>query len=189
MDPRVLVAGAGAVGSVIGGMLAAAGHRVTLLGRAPHLAAIAAEGLVLEGLWGERRVRDLTLAATVDELAGPYDAVLLTVKSYDTAGTLATVRSLVASAGCVIAMQNGLGNVEQVVDAVGPARALGARVIFGATLPRAGFARVTVCADPLALGAAIAGNCAASTRPPVAAIPPSRPRRLTLVMTGASCVR
>jgi len=161
MDPRVLVAGAGAVGSVIGGMLAAAGHRVTLLGRAPHLAAIAAEGLVLEGLWGERRVRDLTLAATVDELAGPYDAVLLTVKSYDTVGTLATVRSLVASAGCVIAMQNGLGNVEQVVEAVGPERALGARVIFGATLPRFGVVRVTVCADPIALGPAVAGTPAA----------------------------
>lgn len=161
MGSRVLVAGAGAVGSVIGGMLAAAGHSVTLLGRPAHLGAIASGGLALEGLWGERTVRDLTVATTVDDLAGPYEAVLLTVKSYDTAATLAMVRGLVAADGCVIAMQNGLGNVEQVVEAVGPRRALGARVIFGAILPRPGVARVTVFADPVALGPAVAGTAAA----------------------------
>jgi 2-dehydropantoate 2-reductase len=158
MGSRVLVAGAGAVGSVIGGMLATAGHSVTLLGRPAHLGTIASEGLALEGLWGERTVRDLTLVTTVDELAEPYDAVVLTVKSYDTAATLALVQRLAKPDGCVIAMQNGLGNVEQVVEAVGPTRALGARVIFGATLPRAGLARVTVCADPVALGAAVPAN-------------------------------
>lgn len=160
---RVLVAGAGAVGSVIGGMLAAAGLRVTLLGRTSHLARIAAEGLVLEGLWGEQRVREMALATTADELGGSFDAVLLTVKSFDTAATLAAVRGLVAPGGCVISLQNGLGNVEQVVAAVGPDRALGGRVIFGAVVPAPGVARVTVCADPLALGAAVAGTQAADT--------------------------
>ena len=47
MGLRVLVAGAGAVGSVVGGMLAAAGYDVTLLGRRAHLAAIASDGLAL----------------------------------------------------------------------------------------------------------------------------------------------
>ena len=100
MGARVLVAGAGAVGSVVGGLLAAAGHQVTLLGRAPHLAVIAAEGLVIEGLWGEHRVTGMALATTVGELNGGFDAVLLTVKSFDTAATLAAVRDRVASDGC-----------------------------------------------------------------------------------------
>jgi 2-dehydropantoate 2-reductase len=164
MGTRVLVAGAGAVGSVLGGMLAAAGYAVTLLGRRPHLAAIAADGLRLEGLWGERRVRGLALAATAAELAGPFDAVLLTVKSYDTAAALAAVAPLAAPAGGVISLQNGLGNVERVVEAVGATRALGARVIFGASLPRAGVARVTVFADPIALGAAAPGTPEAEDR-------------------------
>lgn len=158
MGVRVLVAGAGAVGSVVGGLLAAAGYQVTLLGRAPHLAAIGAEGLVIEGLWGEHRVTGLALATDVREVAGEFDAVLLTVKSFDTAATLATVARLVAPGGCVISLQNGLGNVEQVVAAVGEERALGARVIFGAVLPSPGVARVTVFADPIALGAAVAGT-------------------------------
>lgn len=161
MGVRVLVAGAGAVGSVVGGLLAAAGHRVTLLGRAAHLDAIGAEGLVIEGLWGEHRVTDLALATDAREVGDGFDAVLLTVKSFDTAATLSTVRDLVAADGCVISLQNGLGNVEQVAVAVGNARALGARVIFGAVLPSPGVARVTVFADPVALGAAVAGDAAA----------------------------
>ncbi len=156
MGLRVLVAGAGAVGSVLGGLLAAAGHRVTLLGRERHLTAVAETGLAIEGLWGEHRVRGLELASDAAALQPPFDAALLTVKSYDTAAMLAATAGLIASDGCVIALQNGLGNVEQVVDAVGAGRALGGRVIFGATIPRPGVARVTVFADPVAIGAGIA---------------------------------
>lgn len=164
MSLRVLVAGAGAVGSVVGGLLARAGHRVTLHGRAPHLEAIAADGLAIEGLWGSHRVRGFDVAPAGTPLGGPFDAVLLTVKSYDTAGMLAAVVPVVAQDGCVIALQNGLGNVEQVAEAVGPERALGGRVIFGATVPAPGLARVTVFADPIALGAAVPGTPAAEER-------------------------
>lgn len=157
MGLRVLVAGAGAVGSVVGGLLARAGHRVTLFGRRPHLAAIAARGLAFEGLWGEHHVDGLAVASAVEELEGAYDAVLLTVKAYDTAPMLAAVVPSVGADGCVIALQNGLGNVEQVAAAVGAERALGGRVIFGAVVPEPGVARVTVFADPIALGAAVAG--------------------------------
>jgi 2-dehydropantoate 2-reductase len=158
MALRVLVAGAGAVGSVLGGLLAAAGERVTLLGREAHLAAIAQDGLAIEGLFGEHRVRGFGLASRPTQLDPPYDAVLLTVKSYDTADMLTATADLVAPDGCVIALQNGLGNVEQVVAAVGPDRALGGRVIFGAVLSRPGVARVTVCADPIAIGAGVPGR-------------------------------
>jgi 2-dehydropantoate 2-reductase len=164
MGLRVLVAGAGAVGSVLGGCLAAAGHGVTLLGREAHLAAIADVGLAIEGMWGERQVRDVALASRVADLEAPFDAILLTVKAYDTAGMLAATAGLVAADGCVIALQNGLGNVEQVVAAVGADRALGGRVIFGAALPRPGVARVTVFADPIAIGAAVSGSSTAEAR-------------------------
>jgi 2-dehydropantoate 2-reductase len=42
-----LVVGAGAVGSFFGAMLARAGHKVTLIGRAAHVQAIEANGLPL----------------------------------------------------------------------------------------------------------------------------------------------
>jgi len=161
MNERVLVAGAGALGSVLGGFLAAAGHDVTLLGRAPHMDAIVAGGLVVDGLFGARRVASVAVATDATVLQPPFDAVLLTVKAYDTAPILAAVAPLVAPDGCLISLQNGLGNVEQVRDAVGDARAAGARVIFGAEIPAPGHARVTVCAEPVAFGAAVVGDALA----------------------------
>ncbi|RPF49637.1 ketopantoate reductase PanE/ApbA-like protein [Thermodesulfitimonas autotrophica] len=50
---RVLVIGAGALGSVFGGYLSLAGEEVTLLGRPWHLEAVARQGLFIEGIWGE----------------------------------------------------------------------------------------------------------------------------------------
>ena len=90
MSQRVLVAGAGALGSVFGGFLAAAGNDVTLLGRAPHLDAIAAGGLTIEGIFGARQVAGVRVATDAGRLRTPFDAVLLTVKAYDTAAMLAT---------------------------------------------------------------------------------------------------
>ena len=158
---RILIAGAGALGSVFGGLLAAAGHEVTLLGRAPHLAAIAEHGLVLEGLFGARTVRGLQIAYEPAALRPPFDAILVTVKSFDTALMLAATADLLAPEGALVSLQNGLGNVERVLAAVGPERALGGRVIFGAELARPGVTRVTVNADPVAVGAVAAGTPAA----------------------------
>jgi 2-dehydropantoate 2-reductase len=151
-ESRILIAGAGALGSVVGGLLAAAGWPVTLLGRAAHLQAIARRGLRIEGLFGTHCVRGLTCASTVRDLPDAYDTILLTVKAYDTASMAASVAPHLAPEGTVISLQNGLGNVEAVAAAVGAARTLGARVIFGAELPEPGRARVTVFADPVLVG-------------------------------------
>lgn len=150
---RILIAGAGALGSVFGGFLRCAGDDVTLLGRAAHLDAIAADGLRIDGLWGAHHVTGLVVATDVGALRGRFDLILLPVKSYDTAAMAGAVAPLLADDGVMISLQNGLGNVEQVEAAVGAPRALGARVIFGATIPRPGHALVTVFADPTAIGA------------------------------------
>ena len=50
---NILVMGAGAVGSVFGGFLAKAGHRVFLVGREGHMTAIRERGLLINGIWGE----------------------------------------------------------------------------------------------------------------------------------------
>jgi hypothetical protein len=78
----VAVVGAGAIGSFYGAMLARAGHRVTLIGRAAHVQAIDGHGLRLQ-MAG--RVETVRVAATED-LAAAHDAdlVLFSVKSTDT---------------------------------------------------------------------------------------------------------
>jgi 2-dehydropantoate 2-reductase len=148
----VLVAGAGAVGSVLGGLLARTGVPITLLGRDAHLRAIRERGLRVEGLFGEHRVRDLALATDARALGGPFRTVLLTVKSHDTDAMLAAVAPFLSDDGHVVCAQNGLGNVEAAAAVVGERRVLGARVIFGAELAEPGAVRVTVCAAPVLVG-------------------------------------
>ena len=155
---RVLIAGAGALGSIFGGFLRGAGLEVTFLGRAPHLEAIARHGLTVDGIWGERTVEGFVTATDPAQLSGRFEAILLPVKAYDTRAVATAVAPFLSADGVMISLQNGLGNVEEVEAVVGAERALGARVIFGATVPAAGRARVTVFADPTAIGALTPGR-------------------------------
>lgn len=149
---RVLIAGAGALGGVFGAFLANAGHLVALLGRPAVLDAVRRRGLAVTGLWGEHRADGLDLAATPGDLSGTFPIVLVTVKSYATAEVARAVAPLLAPDGVMVSLQNGLGNVEAVADAVGEGRAGGARVIFGAEVTAPGRVAVTVYADPVLVG-------------------------------------
>lgn len=158
MEGPILIAGAGSIGSVIGAKLRSAGYPVTLLGRRRHLEAIAARGLELSGLFGdqsgEHAARGFTLADDPARLDVPFPLILFTVKSYDTAAMARALAGRLAGDGVIVSMQNGLGNLETLAEHFGPNRVLGARVIFGAELPRPGAAHVTVFAEPVAIGPA-----------------------------------
>lgn len=155
---RVLIAGAGALGSVFGAFLRRAGFDVTLLGRAEHLAAIERGGLFVSGIWGDHRASGFALSTRAADLSGSFDAILVAVKSYDTRAMIESLVPRLAADGVVISLQNGLGNVETIEDVVAPNRTLGARVIFGAEVTRPGCVNVTVYADRVLIGARQAGS-------------------------------
>ena len=148
----VLIAGAGALGSVVGGLLAARGWPVTLLGRVEHLDVVRRRGLRIEGLFGEHHVLGLSCVSDPGALRGEFHAIFLTVKSWDTDVVIRAVASRLAPGGHVVSMQNGLGNLERIAAVVGDARTLGARVIFGAEVASPGCGRVTVVAAPVLVG-------------------------------------
>ena len=160
----ILIAGAGAIGSIVGAMLRRAGHEVTLLGRASHLDAIAGDGLRISGLFGDHVVKGFRLASDPARLEGPFDLILLAVKAYDTASMADRIRHLLAPDGLIVAMQNGVGNLDVLVERVGPARAIGARVMLGAELGAPGHAHATVYGETLAFGPSAPSNRAHSTR-------------------------
>src|SRR5690348_13527870 len=151
---RILIAGAGAIGSVMGAMLRRAGHEVAMLGRRAHLDAIARDGLRVGGLFGTHVVKGFILATEPAQLDAPFDLVLLTVKSYDTAAAAEQLRNHVARDGLIVSMQNGIGNLAILIDHFGAGRVLGGRVIFGAEIAAPGCVEVTVFADPIAVGPA-----------------------------------
>ena len=150
---RILVMGAGALGSVAGGLMARAGHDVSLVGRAVHVAAIRSEGLFIEGIWGNHHVAGLEAVTRVEDVAkAEFDLVLIAVKSYDTRAAARLVAPVLSSRTWVCSYQNGLGNAEVIAGEVGPERVLGARVIFGARMTEPGRVEVTVIAAPTAIG-------------------------------------
>lgn len=113
---RVAVLGAGAVGCYFGGMLARAGHEVTLIGRALHVDAIRKDGLHFEGLAFDEHIR---LAASTDPAAARAAQLLLfCVKSTDTDAAAAQVAPWLDADSVVLSLQNGVDNIERIQAAV-----------------------------------------------------------------------
>jgi 2-dehydropantoate 2-reductase len=107
---RLVVFGAGAVGGTVGARLVEAGHDVTFVARGAHASAIRTRGLVLETTAGESVLR-VPVADGVAELEGDApDAVLLAVKSQDTAAALDALAARVGSDVPVVCLQNGVEN-------------------------------------------------------------------------------
>lgn len=126
---RVGVMGAGAVGSLIGGLLERGGYEVVLVGRSAHMEAISKRGLRILGLDEPVVVHP---AATTDPsaLAG-CDIVLLTVKSQDTAAAAQALAPHLASDTPLVSLQNGVRNPESLGQIVGEDRVVAGVVLMG----------------------------------------------------------
>jgi 2-dehydropantoate 2-reductase len=122
--------GAGAVGCYYGGMLARAGHAVTLIGRPAHVQAVAANGLRMQTLAFDETV---PLAASTGAFAvAGADVVLFAVKSRDTENAGETMRAHLKPGALVLCLQNGVDNAER-LRAVLPGVDVAAAVVYVAT--------------------------------------------------------
>ena len=108
----VAVMGAGAVGCYFGGMLARAGHQVTLIARPQHVDAIARDGLRMQTRTFDERVH-LQASTDVAAVKGAQ-LVLFCVKSTDTESAAAAMRPHLSPGALVLTLQNGVDNDERV---------------------------------------------------------------------------
>ena len=159
---KILILGAGAIGSVFGGFLAKSGHEVVLLVRQAHMAAINQNGLKIEGIWGEHditfHIKGYTSLSAIREGEGnAFDLILLSVKSYDTEAVIRDYLQYFLNNVPMVSLQNGLGNLEKIVELLGSDRAIGGRVIFGAEIIESGRVKVTVYADAVVVGGVSGG--------------------------------
>jgi 2-dehydropantoate 2-reductase len=118
---RFCVIGAGSMGSLYGGLLAHAGFDVTLVDVwAEHIEAIRRDGLRLDGITGDVLVR---IRATIRADEAPPADVALILTDANTTGEAATAaRAILREEGFAVTLQNGIGNVEALADALGPER-------------------------------------------------------------------
>jgi len=114
---RVAVVGAGAVGSFFGAMLARAGHAVTLIARAPHVAAIGSAGLRVERSSGAVEVVPIGASVDLGAVQGA-DLVLFCVKSTDTEAVSEAMAPHLAEGALVLSLQNGVENAATIARRV-----------------------------------------------------------------------
>src|SRR5580765_1139592 len=108
---KIGIVGAGAMGSVYGGLFTAAGHDVWLVDVwREHVDAIRRNGLRVSGVSGERTVRPSATTNPAD--AGPCELVVLATKMRDLEAAARSIGPMRGSDTAILTIQNGLGNQE-----------------------------------------------------------------------------
>jgi 2-dehydropantoate 2-reductase len=144
---RILIFGAGAIGSFLGHRLATTGHDVTLVGRRAYVCAVQERGLILEeqehgkpvvatsvAAYGEGTTQVVTTnrsehehtvyptsVESISDLRADqrrWDLVLLTVKVYDTTEAAQALAPHVPHNVPVLIVQNGVGGEELAQEAL-----------------------------------------------------------------------
>jgi 2-dehydropantoate 2-reductase len=139
-DQAIGVAGAGSIGCFVGGMLAASGRKVALLARPRVIGEIETNGLRLTSFEGFDRsiaASQLTLSEDANIFAD-VGAVLVTVKSTDTAEIADIIARHAPADAVVVSLQNGVGNTAVLRERLPGRRVLAAMVPFNVVAPGEG---------------------------------------------------
>ncbi len=128
---RVAFIGAGAIGSLFGGLLKRGDVDILLIGRQAHMDAIKKNGLSILGV-EEFNVRIEASSNPLD--AKDSDLIIITTKAYDTKTALKDILPILNEDVKVMSLQNGAGNIEEISNYVESKNILGAVTSMGAFL-------------------------------------------------------
>lgn len=114
---NIAIVGAGAVGSYYGALLGIAGHSVTMVGRAPQVAAMEQHGLILTTAEAVHVVR--VIASTDPSAVQSAEVILFCVKSDDTIAAGEETASFCPRNAVILSLQNGVDNAERLEAVLG----------------------------------------------------------------------
>jgi 2-dehydropantoate 2-reductase len=148
---KVCVVGAGALGSTIGGTLAAGGCEVWLVDSyQAHVDAINQFGLRMQEGETERTVN--VGAATSADGIGPADLVIVLVKSFHTRQAVEGAAGAIGPDTAVMSLQNGLGHEDIIAEVVGRGRVLAGKTYVGGVFVGPGRVRSGVAGKETVIG-------------------------------------
>ncbi|MGB8215647.1 MAG: 2-dehydropantoate 2-reductase [Anaerolineales bacterium] len=127
----VLVFGAGAIGTYVGGSLALAGQRVVFIEHPSVAAELHERGLRLDVTIDKQRgateplivpPSSLECASSLEEALqkGPFDVAIFAMKSFDTAAALEEIKPFKDKVPPILCLQNGVDNEPAIAAALGP---------------------------------------------------------------------
>jgi len=133
-DMKIAVLGSGAMGCLYGGTLAESGCDVTLIDVwKEHVDAINSNGLHIEGLSGDRVIKDIKAVTDLSSLKN-VDLLIVFVKATMTREAMKKAAGLVGNNTVVLTLQNGLGNVEKIGEVVGEDKVIAGITAHGSTM-------------------------------------------------------
>jgi 2-dehydropantoate 2-reductase len=125
------------VGGYFGARLARSGQDVTFIARGAHLEAIRARGMQVRSA----QLGDFVASAQAESdpaRVGPVDVVIVAVKAYDNDTAYPLIAPMLGPDTVVLTLQNGVDNVDQLAQLVGPARVLGGTTYVATALEAPG---------------------------------------------------
>jgi len=135
---KIIVLGAGAIGSIIAGHLTRAGEDVTIVARGERAVYLKEHGITITGLV------DFNVPCSVvtdSRELSVADVLIVTVKTYDMESALSDLGRL--EVDCVLSLQNGVMKNEQLAGIFGKDKTLGATAVFSGEVLKDGAVRFT----------------------------------------------
>lgn len=130
---KIAIIGAGAMGCLYGSYLARGREEVWLLDTwSEHVVKINTAGLAVVAAREEFRAQPR--ATTIATDIGPADLIVVSLKANYTGEAVALAELFMKPDTTVLSLQNGLGNVEQLAEALGPERVLVGTTLMGAVV-------------------------------------------------------
>lgn len=118
---RIYVIGSGAMGGIYGGLLFRAGADVTLIDtRKNHVDHVRRHGLKVEGMRGNHIIH-VPMQEGLEGLV-PADLAIIFTDTNNTSEAAESARRILKPEGFALTLQNGIGNVETLVAALGKER-------------------------------------------------------------------
>jgi 2-dehydropantoate 2-reductase len=183
---KLAVLGAGAIGSTIGGYLTRSGCDITLIDMWPaHVEEMKRRGLKVTAQDEEFTVEVKAVHLTdVCALREQFDAVFLSVKSYDSVWAAKFIEPYLKPGGVLVSAQNGI-NEERVAPVIGFTRVIGCVVTLGAGLYEPGHVlRTSSPSRPSFAVGELSGMITPRVRELVAVLAPAGPTRTTANLWG-----
>lgn len=130
---KIAIVGPGAMGSLVAAFLAKSKEEICILDKHKKRAeAINKNGIKVEGISGNWKAQ-VSVTSNPREI-GSVDLVIICTKSYDTKNAIKAAADIIKENTLVLTLQNGVGNVQIIQDAIGEERVVGGISNLGATL-------------------------------------------------------
>ena len=133
---KIGVMGTGGVGGYFGGLLVRAGFDAHFIARGKHLHAFMEDGLQV--ISPQENFRVMIHATADPHEIGPVDLLLFCVKSYDTLDAARIVAPMVEDETMILSLQNGIDNIDALIEVYGEERVLGGTAFIEASIASPG---------------------------------------------------